>query len=128
VRFTPGTADRARQFANRLWCTLGIAIPSSFRQINHFDFGILALPETGPCLELIAGGSGGQMESRQLKCPRCGRTGDDLLLIGKDAGSGILKAVVEPVSTVYAYKCKCGLAFTFTVRNRPIDPSPQQPT
>ena len=45
-------------------------------------------------------------------CPRCGKTGQELTLVGRQDSSGIFQAHSPPSSALYAYQCQCGLTFT----------------
>jgi len=45
-------------------------------------------------------------------CPRCGKAGPELTLVGRQDSSGIFQAHSPPSSALYAYQCQCGLTFT----------------
>jgi hypothetical protein len=49
------------------------------------------------------------------KCPRCGKTGEDLTLVGKQDRSGIFQSDAPRLSTLYAYQCEYGMTFTHTL-------------
>ena len=46
------------------------------------------------------------------KCPRCGKNGADLTLVGKQDRGGIFQADAPRLSLLYAYQCQCGMTFT----------------
>jgi hypothetical protein len=45
-------------------------------------------------------------------CPRCGKTGKELTLVGRQDSSGIFQAGSPRSSALYAYQCQCGMTFT----------------
>lgn len=53
------------------------------------------------------------MDPSNVKCPHCGST--DVTFLGKHEDQ--LKAK-SAASTVYAYKCKCGMGFAFSVPSK----------
>lgn len=50
--------------------------------------------------------------TQQPACPRCGKTGSELTLVGRQDSSGIFQAHSPPSSALYAYQCHCGMTFT----------------
>jgi hypothetical protein len=49
------------------------------------------------------------------KCPRCGKTGADLSLVGRQDRSETYQADTRRLSTLFAYQCQCGMTFTHTL-------------
>jgi hypothetical protein len=49
------------------------------------------------------------------KCPRCGKAGPDLTLVGKQDRGGDAHGDGPRLSTLYAYQCQCGMTFTHTL-------------
>jgi len=45
-------------------------------------------------------------------CPRCGKDGADLTLVGKQDRSGTVQEGGLRLSLLYAYQCQCGMTFT----------------
>lgn len=54
------------------------------------------------------------------KCPRCGSNGRNVSFIGKESESGIFKPS-HLHTTILAFKCKCGMAFTVAVPKNESD-------
>jgi hypothetical protein len=50
-------------------------------------------------------------------CPRCDSTDVKLAGMHDHYADGASHASTAPTSTVFAYKCKCGLAFTFEIKH-----------
>jgi hypothetical protein len=46
------------------------------------------------------------------KCPRCGKEGRELTLIGSQARGDTFQADARRATTLYAYQCSCGMTFT----------------
>ena len=49
------------------------------------------------------------------KCPRCGKTGADLTLVGRRDRGQSSSSDTPRVSTLYAYQCQCGTTFTHSL-------------
>jgi hypothetical protein len=51
------------------------------------------------------------------QCPRCGSADVKQVGMHDRYANGSSHATAAPTSTVFAYKCKCGLAFTFEIKH-----------
>jgi hypothetical protein len=58
---------------------------------------------------------GGKAILENPKCPRCGKTGKDLTLVGKQDRSTMASMDGARLPPLYAYQCQCGMTFTLTL-------------
>ena len=49
------------------------------------------------------------------KCPHCGKTGEELTLVGKQDRSESYQTGISRLAMLFAYQCQCGLTFTHTL-------------
>jgi hypothetical protein len=49
------------------------------------------------------------------KCPRCGKTGTELTLVGKQDRNESFPGRAPQLAMLFAYQCPCGITFTHTL-------------
>jgi hypothetical protein len=55
------------------------------------------------------------MMLEQPQCPKCGKSGSELTLVGREDRSDRSHMDDRQVATRYAYQCQCGYTFTHSL-------------